>query len=158
MISLARIDDRLIHGQMVTKWLKQCDANYVLVIDDGTAKDAFASQMCIAVAPRGVTVEVLTAVDAAKKLVDSYQNDQKIRACLLFKGPQSIETLLENGVEIKKVILGGMGMKPGRNKFWKTIYVSDEDKESFKRILDKGTEVICQLTPETGATPVQTLL
>ena len=149
MITLSRIDDRLIHGQMVTKWLKVADANCCIVIDDGTAKDKFASQMCKMVAPRGVEVEVLNAQDAIKMIKDrKIETAADSHVVLLFKGPEAIENLVDGGVSIKKVILGGMGSAPGRKKFWKTIYVSEDDKECMKRLINKGVDIVCQLIPE----------
>ena len=58
MISLCRIDDRLIHGQVATQWLKYSGANYILIVDDSVAADTFLVQICKTLAPNGITVEV----------------------------------------------------------------------------------------------------
>ena len=61
----ARIDYRLIHGQVITKWLKQCGANRIIIIDDTLSKDAFLGQVYKMAAPTGVQVDIVSVKQAA---------------------------------------------------------------------------------------------
>ena len=61
----ARIDYRLIHGQVITKWLKQCGANRIIIIDDGLSKDTFLGQVYKMAAPTSIQVDIVSVKQAA---------------------------------------------------------------------------------------------
>ena len=65
-IGLIRVDSRLIHGQVITKWLNYSKANVIVVVDDELSKDSFMSEIYTASAPNGIVVEILSIVDFMK--------------------------------------------------------------------------------------------
>ena len=67
-IVLIRIDDRLIHGQVVTQWIKDTNGNRILIVDDKLVNDRMMMRILKAAAPPGVKVEVMTVADAEKEL------------------------------------------------------------------------------------------
>jgi len=69
-----------------------------------------------------------------------------------------LEVLIDGGVELEKIILGGMGSKAGRKKFNKNVSASQEEVETMKRIIKKGSSIYFQLVPTEKATDVQKLL
>jgi PTS system mannose-specific IIB component len=144
-IVLARIDDRLIHGQVVTHWCKTTDANTIVIVDDPLTQDAFTQRILKAVSPPSVQVEILTIKDAVDYLKQDGKPGENIM--ILTKIPQTMEALVNNGVSIKKIILGGMGQKTGRKKLNKNIFTTDEETVSMKRIIEAGVEMWYQLVP-----------
>lgn len=66
---------------------------------------------------------------------------------LLAKGPEIFEGLLEHGISFAKLVVGGMGAKPGRGTLIRNISVSGEERECLKRICEKGCQVVYQLVP-----------
>ncbi|NLL76905.1 MAG: PTS sugar transporter subunit IIB [Clostridiales bacterium] len=155
-IVLCRIDDRLIHGQVVTSWVKQTGGNKIIVVDDALTKDLFMQKILKAAAPPDVKVEVLNTLDATDVLKEEAVNGEKI--IILVKIPQILEKLIEGGVTIPKIILGGMGAKDGRKKFNRNVSASEEEVESMKKILGLGTEIYYQLVPTEAPTDVRKLL
>jgi PTS system mannose-specific IIB component len=152
---LVRIDDRLIHGQVVTAWTKQADVNRILVVDDAVANDRMMQRVLKAAAPPGITVETL-GLDAAAELIKQ-PADPKERIMVLVKFPGTLESMLNKGVEIKKITLGGMGITPARKKFNRNVAASDEEVECMKRIIARGIVMEFQLVPEESAVNVEKL-
>ncbi|MCG6395733.1 PTS sugar transporter subunit IIB, partial [Vibrio alginolyticus] len=113
-IALARIDDRLIHGQVATRWTKETNVKRIIVVSDEVAKDTVRSTLLKQVAPPGVTAHV---VDVAKMVRvwnnPKYAND---RCMLLFTNPADVLRLVEDGVEIKSVNIGGMAFHEGKKQ------------------------------------------
>ena len=155
-IVLCRIDDRLIHGQVVTSWVKQTGGNKIIVVDDALTKDLFMQKILKAAAPPDVKVEVLGTLDATDVLKEDAANGEKV--IILVKIPQILENLIKGGVALPKIILGGMGAKEGRKKFNRNVSVSSEEAESMKRIIESGTEILYQLVPTETPTDVRKLL
>ncbi|MDD4296969.1 MAG: PTS sugar transporter subunit IIB [Ruminiclostridium sp.] len=152
-IVLARIDDRLIHGQVVTAWVKQTNGNRIVIADDPLTKDTFMQRLLKAAAPPGITVDILTTVDAISFLKETPESGENI--ILLVKVPDIIEALIDGGVVLDKVILGGMGAKEGRNRFNRNVSASPKEVESFKRIMGKGIPMHYQLVPSDKAEDVK---
>lgn len=155
-IVLCRIDDRLIHGQVVTSWVKQTGGNKIIIVDDVLSKDVFMQKVLKAAAPPEVKVEVLNIVDATDVLKEEPVYGEKI--IILVKVPQTLETLIESGVELPKIILGGMGAKEGRKKFNRNVSAGIEEVDSMKRIIEGGTQIYYQLVPTEAAVNVNKLL
>src|SRR5690554_6550563 len=107
MIQLFRIDDRLVHGQVATKWVSRIDANKIYIVDDGVAADIMLSNICRTLAPRGTSVDVIT-VEQGITLLPKVQAHPQYRALIIVKVPETILQLKEGGVKIERLILGGM--------------------------------------------------
>ncbi|CUX97402.1 PTS mannose transporter subunit IIAB [Candidatus Hoaglandella endobia] len=138
-IGLARIDDRLIHGQVVTRWIKETNIKRIIVVSDEVAKDTIRKTLLTQVAPPGVTAHV---VDVAKaiRVYDNpqYAND---RVMLLFTNPTDVVRLVEGGVRITSVNIGGMAYYKGKTQVNNAVSVDDKDIEAFKKLNDLGIEL-----------------
>ena len=88
-IILARIDDRLIHGQIVTSWCKYTNANTILIVDDKLNEDNFTQRLLRAAAPPDIKVEIMDMSAAAMWLAEDDSRGQRI--ILLTKTPQVME-------------------------------------------------------------------
>ena len=151
-IVLTRIDDRLIHGQVVTAWVKHVNCNRILVVDDPLTKDIFMQKILRSAAPAGMELKVLGAQEAAGYLAE--EADPKERIMILVKGPEVLETLVDSGVPLPQVILGGMGAKAGRKKFNRNVSASESEVACLKRLLEKGCALQYQLVPDEKPTPL----
>lgn len=154
-IVLARIDDRLIHGQVMTSWLNYTSANRIIIVDDQTANDTFMSMIVTSVAPANIKTEVFDVaggVEAVKQLSD---NDKVI---ILVKTPAVYVEMMRQGIQLEKVNIGGMGAKAGRTKFYKNISASEEEKACLKELVNNGATVTIQIIAEDKAIDVAKLL
>lgn len=155
-IVLTRIDDRLIHGQVVTAWVKQTNANYILIVDDPLTKDMFMQKVLRSAAPAGITVKVLGAADAATFLLEDGSAGEKVM--ILVKVPNALETLVDSGVKLPVIVLGGMGSKTGRTKFNRNVSASPEEVDCLKRLEEKGCMVQFQLVPDEKPVPLSRMV
>ncbi len=155
-IVLCRIDDRLIHGQVVTAWVKQTDGNRIIVVDDPLSKDMFMQKILKAAAPPNIKVDVLTAEAAADLLKGEPVEGERV--IILVKVPEVLESLINSGVVFERIILGGMGAKAGRKKFNRNVSAGPEEIAAMKRIVEKGTNIYFQLVPTEKAVDVKKLL
>lgn len=138
-IVLARIDDRLIHGQVVTVWSKVTNCQRIIVCDDEVANDTIRATLLKQVAPAGIKSHVVT-LDKAIRVYNNpkYEND---RCLLLFTNPSSVLYLVEHGVDIKSVNIGGMSFHEGKTQVTSAVSVDDKDIDAFKKLNEKGIEL-----------------
>ena len=155
-ISLVRIDDRLIHGQVVTAWLKYYPSDVIVIVDDGVAKDSLMQRVLRAAAPKGSKVIAKSVADTIDYINGGGHDKEKVM--LIAKGPEPIEQLVDGGVAIKAVVLGGMGIKTGRTKLNRNVSASEEEVNCMKRLVEKGTEVGYHLVPQESYVPLAKLL
>ena len=154
-IVLTRIDDRLIHGQVVTAWAKITDANRIIIVDDEVAKEAFLVKVLKTAAPSNIKVDVFGINDASEALKGESKGEKLI---VLVKTPGVVLNLIEAGVDIKALNVGGMGAGVGRKKFYKNISVSQEEKEEFKKLVGIDVNVFIQIVPDAKQIDVKKLL
>lgn len=147
-IGLARIDDRLIHGQIVTSWTKETNVKRIIVVSDEVAADPVRKTLLTQVAPPGVTAHV---VDVAKaiRVYDNpkYAND---RIMLLFTNPTDVVRLVEGGVGITSVNIGGMAFRQGKIQVNNAVSVDEKDIEAFKTLNERGIKLeVCKVSSDS---------
>lgn len=153
---LVRIDDRLIHGQVVTQWLKTSHGNRILIVDEALPTNTMMTRVLKAAAPPGVTVHIMNEADAVTFLQQDAEKDENV--VILVKVPQVLEGLLNSGVPMPKIILGGMGIHAGRKKLTRNVAASDEELQSMRRIMAQGTTIFYQLVPSDKAVNIDGLV
>ena len=138
-IGLARIDDRLIHGQVATRWTKETNVNRIIVVSDEVAADKMRSTLLKQVAPPGVTAHVVDV----EKAIRVYNNPQyaKDRVMLLFTNPTDVVRMVEGGVDIKSVNIGGMAFRQGKTQVNNAVSVDEKDIEAFNKLNARGIEL-----------------
>ncbi|MFU9136047.1 PTS mannose transporter subunit IIAB [Erwinia tasmaniensis] len=138
-IGLARIDDRLIHGQVATRWTKETNVNRIIVVSDEVAADTVRKTLLTQVAPPGVTAHV---VDVAK-MIRVWNNPKyaRDRVMLLFTNPTDVERLVQEGVKITSVNIGGMAFRQGKIQVNNAVSVDDKDIAAFRDLNERGIEL-----------------
>ncbi|MBO1306391.1 PTS sugar transporter subunit IIB [Enterococcus sp. 669A] len=154
-IVLARIDDRLIHGQVMTAWLQFTGGNHIVIVDDATAGDEFTKSIMSMAVPNGIKLSILGVTDGAALLKEIPGNEKVI---VLAKEPQTYWQLIENGVSFEEIIIGGMGSRKDRKTFYKNISATDEEKETFRKIVASGVKMKIHVIPDQGSHAIDNLL
>ncbi|MGH8632022.1 MAG: PTS system mannose/fructose/N-acetylgalactosamine-transporter subunit IIB [Burkholderiales bacterium] len=145
-IALARIDDRLIHGQVVTAWLQTLGkCNEILICDDKARKDQFLQQVLKMTAPPNMALRVLS-VDETIADFQAKAGDSR-RVLLLTRGPEPMLRLLESGAPIAYVNLGGMGAGPGRKNLHRSVSLSAAEIDTLRQIQAKGVRIELKMVP-----------
>ena len=155
-IALARIDDRLIHGQVVTVWSKETKCQRIIVCNDDVANDEIRRTLLTQVAPPGVQSHVVS-IDKAIRVINNpkYENDIVL---LLFTNPTDVLRLVEAGIDIKTVNIGGMSFKEGKTQLTGAVSVNDEDIKAFKALNDKNIELEIRKVASDSKSYIMTLI
>ena len=133
---LVRIDDRLIHGQVVVGWGKVLHPQRIALCSDEVANSDWQRTIYLSAVTEDMEASVLTVDDTVRAfLANEFENE---RVILLADTPKSIVSLVECNVPIQSVNVGGMHFRPGKTQIASFIFVDDEDIESFRILHRKG--------------------
>ncbi len=136
---MIRIDDRLIHGQVVVGWGSVIKPDRILLSSDEVATVEWQRTIYMSAVPEHLSASVLTLKDTIHALKNAEFGDERV--LLLVDSPKSIVYLVENGIDIKEVNVGGMHFKPGKNQISSFIFVDEQDIENFKILCEKGVRL-----------------
>lgn len=144
MISLIRIDDRLIHGQVMAAWVRTLGVTHILVIDDATAADPFNQQVMQLAMPATVTLTISTIAAAAGHL--AWAETNTARTLVLLPGVAAASAVYRQH-PFSALNVGGVGMAPGRKLIWRSIAASDEEVAQLRALRNAGVDVYLQMIP-----------
>lgn len=155
-IKLARIDSRLLHGQVTTGWTNQVHPNRIFVVSDSVAKDTLRKNLLKQAAPTGVKVNVIDTEKMIKVWGDS--RFDKLQLLLLTEDPETMDRLIKGGVGIKEINVGNMTFNAGDTTIAANLAVNDEDVKAFKSLHDQGIKLSRQMVPADSSVDVMDLL
>lgn len=161
MITMARVDDRLIHGQVAVKWSKELNISRIIVASDTIAKNAVQVAALKGAAPAGVKAAILPIEKAQGILSDPRSSDMRI--LVVSNDPADILAVLK-GIEEQRPVVNVAnygrinGPIGGKQKISDSVYLTDEDKSVLKDIEALGDEVIHQPLPESDRVDLMTLI
>lgn len=138
-IRLARIDDRLIHGQVATVWAKEAGAKRIIVVSEEVERDEIRKTLVKQAAPPGIKVNVINVEKAIKVFNNpKYKNETVF---FLFTNPSEVLEMVRGGIPIKSINIGGMQFKQGRKQVTKAVSITDKDAVAFKQLVSEGVEL-----------------
>lgn len=150
-INVFRIDDRLIHGQIITKWIKDANAKMIMVVDDKAAGDKTQQMILKFAVPAGIKLEILSKEAAVKRVAEDTTNTNVL---MLVRNPKEANALVEMGLKVDRIIIGNISnskSEVGRTKLLDYIYVEPADVEAIKSLNDKGILLEVKAVPEEKA-------
>ena len=138
-ITLARIDDRLIHGQVTTVWSKVANAQRIIICNDDVYNDDVRRTLLRQAAPPGMKVNVVNI----EKAVAVYHNPQYQGETVfyLFTNPQDVLTMVQQGVKIATLNIGGMAWRPGKKQLTKAVSLDAADINTFQQLDKLGVKL-----------------
>jgi mannose/fructose/N-acetylgalactosamine-specific phosphotransferase system component IIB len=155
MLVLIRIDDRLIHGQVVEGWVNFLKADSLFVADDQVASNALQRSIMEVSVPPGLRVSIGRVADMCDQIRE--QAAVKDRVILLFSNPSSVLQALNLGLRCTELNIGGMHYVPGKRKLIDVLAVDDQDLQSLRAIAAKGVKVTVQAVPNQKPLPLDKL-
>lgn len=152
-----RIDDRLIHGQVVGYWIPYYNVNKILIVDRNIVKDKFRQTALKFGTPSNIKTSFYDAATCADKLKRNL--DKGSNVMVLCNSPKELLDMHENGYEFNKITVGNISPEKGaKYHIKKTLYLTEEDLESFKKLINLGVEVIVQIVPNDAEEKLEDLL
>jgi len=152
--ALHRIDDRLIHGQVLVAWGARLDPARIWVVDDGVAASEWERELFREAAP-GIEVRVASVAEAAAAHAGEAEAPRV--AFLLVRDLDTARRLAEAGARVAEWNVGGLHYAPGKEKVNDYVYLDERDRESAKALLAGGARLIVQDVPASRPLPLGTL-
>lgn len=155
MISFSRIDDKLVHGQVATTWVRVSGANRIYVVDDMTAKDDFITRIFKATAPQGTKLDVWDLETGLEK-VKLVEEHKQIKGFILCRSPLEFLAMAKAGINFKEICVGNMApegdriqLQPGINTF-----ANKGERDALRELVDLGVKVFLQIIPDKPKVPI----
>lgn len=144
-INLARIDTRLLHGQVATAWTPASKANRIIVASDEVAQDDLRKQLIKQAAPGDVKANVVPI----SKLIEASKDPRfgNTHALILFQNPQDALRAVEGGVEIEELNVGSMAHSTGKTMVNNVLSMDKEDVATFEKLRDLGVKFDVRKVP-----------
>lgn len=155
MIVIIRIDDRLIHGQVVEGWVNHLKATCIVVADDALASNAPQRSIMELSVPQGLKVSIGGIEDMCRRLRDKPFDAERV--ILLFSKPADVLRALKSGLDCPALNIGGMRYVPGKRKLIDVLAVDDADLEALREIAAQGVKVEVQTVPTQKPMPLEKL-
>jgi mannose/fructose/sorbose-specific phosphotransferase system IIB component len=155
-IAMVRIDERLIHGQITMGWVRTTGADLILVANDAVARDSMQKKLMQLASPPGVEVEIYSLDETSKKISAQAWPNKNI--LMLIRNPIDFLRLVENGLPIKKVKIGGVRSPDAKIKLTKEVSATDQELEAWKHLDQLGIRMEVQWVPGAGTTILNDVL
>ena len=153
---LARVDTRLLHGQVATGWTHTTQPNRIIVVSDTVCHDKLRTSMIKQAAPNGVRVSVAPIKNMAKANNDPRFGDT--RAMLLFESVEDALAAVKAGVEVKEINLGSSAYKEGKVNVTKALSFGQTDVDSIKELQSMGVKFDVRGVPADSPANIDDLI
>lgn len=140
-----RIDDRLLHGQVVGFWTNTLQATRIMVPSDRVAEDEVLRKVLRMAAPAGVKTSFISCERAARQIMEGRYAGQRV--FMVCECPADVLKLMDLGLPITKLNVGNIGGAEGRIAVKTSLSMSPEEAKMFREIMDRGAEVTSQMVP-----------
>lgn len=144
---LLRIDDRLLHGQVARNWMKQVGADVIVVANNLVSEDEKQQHLMDLVTPMGSKSYFFGLSEASAKIKGLEEED----ALVLVETPADALKLIEDGIEIDSVNVGNIHQTSGKEKVNESIFVNQNDIDTFKKIEASGKKLDFRTLPNDQA-------
>ena len=152
-IALYRIDDRLIHGQVVVGWGKPLNAGFIVLVDDAVRASAWEQELYRMGVPAEIEVVFASTAEAAQRLPE-WERDPRV-GILVSGAIETLAALSGNGHRLRRVNVGGLHHRPGRSQRLRYVYLSDAEAAQLRALAAQGVEVTAQDVPTAPAVPLK---
>ncbi|KPL07084.1 hypothetical protein AMJ86_05940, partial [bacterium SM23_57] len=152
---LIRIDDRLIHGQIVLGWAEPLHIRRLVLAHDGIAQDDNLREAIAATVPTQFDFSVLTIEDTIAAV-----NDHKLskRLMVVTESPGSVMAMWEQGAGINSINIGGLHYRDDRIELLPYVFLSPGELNQITELVKSGVDVYCQDLPNSPLSPWNKLL
>jgi PTS system mannose-specific IIB component len=146
-IALVRVDNRLVHGQVLEAWLPALDAHGILVADDEAAGNVLARSAMTLAIPPGIRFEVVRVQAAGELLRPGGRGPQAARTLVLLRDVRDAVALHEGGVPLPRLNLGNVHFKTGRRQVSPSVFLDEGELAALEVLAGAGTEVEIRAVP-----------
>ncbi len=153
---LARIDQRLIHGIVVTQWAGATQAKRLMVVDDEVSKDEVQKSAMRMSKPVGTGMSIIDTETAIKNFNAGKYDSHNV--FMIVRAPSTLVKLAEGGVKIPKVNIGIIFDGEGKTTVKKMVSVNEEEVNDLKKLQSMGIPVTFHFVPSEAEEPLETYI
>ncbi len=146
-----RIDDRLIHGQVIVGWLPEVRPDRLLVVNDKISEDFMRQELMALSVPPEVELHFFATSDIDIELVSE-------NSFILVASPFDAWKCLQSGIAPRRFNVGGMHSRDDKQEIFEALHVDEDDRKYFELILDSGIKPVFQPTPQNEPMPLVDIL
>ncbi len=152
----ARVDERLIHGQVATVWTNSLGAQRIMVVNDHAVKDQIQIGALKMAKPVGVKLSILSKRKAIANIIEGKYDDEKV--FLITKNIEDMAELINQGVPLSNFNIGNISQKEGSKAIKKSVALTDSDIAVIRQLTDKGIKITAQMIPSEPDESILTFL
>lgn len=141
----ARVDERLIHGQVATVWTNTIGAQRIMVVNDSAVKDQMQIGALKMAKPAGVKLSILSKRKAIEKILAGNYEGEKV--FLITKDITDMAALIDAGVPLDTFNVGNISQKKGSKPIKKSVALTEEDITETRRLINQGITITAQMIP-----------
>ena len=155
-IVLCRVDDRLVHGQVVIGWGRPLGVEFIVLVDEGVAASPWEQDLYRMAVPPEIEIRFVTAAEAAPRLGEWQAGE---RRGVILTGNIETMTALHHAspAVVRRINLGGIHHRPGRRERLPYLYLTDEEVRGLVALEAAGAEVTAQDLPTTSPVALRAL-
>ena len=151
-LALYRIDDRLIHGQVVVGWGQPLDCSFIVLVDDEVRGSDWEQDLYRMGVPPHIEV-IFASVDEAAEKLPAWEGDSRV-GILLVGDIDSAAALAARSDRLKRLNVGGIHHRAGRTERLRFVYLTDDEAAKLRQLAARGVDVTAQDVPSARAVPV----
>jgi mannose/fructose/N-acetylgalactosamine-specific phosphotransferase system component IIB len=155
-IELYRIDDRLIHGQVVVGWGQPMDVGFIVLVDDEVAASDWEQELYRLGVPPGMDVYFETVAGAAEAF-PRFIGDARV-GILLTKDIETMDRLAGTIAALRTINLGGLHYRAGRVQKLRYVFLSPDEECALRALAGRGIVISAQDVPATRPIPIDDLI
>ena len=155
-IALYRIDDRLIHGQVVVGWGQPLNIDFVVLVDDNVAGCDWEQDLYRMGVPPEMEI-VFADVQTAVRDHERYAKDSR-KGILVAPDIPTMQRLVYGVTEIREVNVGGIHHRPGRVQKLRYVFLAPDEEVQLRAIVESGVKVTAQDVPAAREVPMSEVL
>ena len=154
-IDLYRIDDRLIHGQVVVGWGQPMNLGFIVLVDDDVAASEWEQELYRMGVPQEMDVYFASVEDAARRL-DGWRAERR-HGLLLTGDIETMRRLIERAPGVRAVNVGGIHHRAGRSQRLRYVFLSPDEERALRELEARGVTVTAQDVPSAKPTRLDDL-
>ncbi|MDH3197267.1 MAG: PTS sugar transporter subunit IIB [Candidatus Krumholzibacteria bacterium] len=144
-LCLVRIDDRLIHGQVVLGWARALKPDRIVVANDRVAESPWERRVYTSSVPGHVKVSFFGLEETARELLNNLFKNEAVM--MLFETAKDVRAVVEKGVSFEEVNVGGIHYRTGAEELLPYVFLTDDDRADLRELVKRNVKLSAQDIP-----------
>ncbi len=155
-LCLVRVDDRLIHGQVVLGWARALKPDRIVVANDRIASSAWERKFYTSSVPPHIKVSFLDLEETARQLLNNLFRNESVM--VLFESVRDVYDVMEKGVTFDEVNIGGIHFRRGAEELLPFVFLTGEDRACMRELVKRHVRLVAQDIPGNSPRVINALV